>query len=312
VSFPVDLWPIAASQHARQIDLLIATFGALVWVLALPVFVLSLAFMVRYRRGRAINRRHAPDRNVWVETSWAVIPFLLVMGFYVWSTTLYFELQTPPANALPIDVVAKQWMWKAQHPSGAAEIDALHVPLGRPVKLTMTSQDVIHSFYLPAMRIKKDVLPGRYTFLWFTPDRVGSYRLMCAEFCGADHSAMIGRLTVMEPGDYAAWVKQAATSGTLAAQGEALFRRVGCSACHSAQSAVRAPPLEGLYGVPVPLADGSVVTADEQYLHDSIALPNRAIVAGYDPIMPTYENVLDEAQIGQLVAYLKANDGGRR
>jgi cytochrome c oxidase subunit 2 len=312
VSFPVDLWPIAASHHARQIDLLIATFGALVWVLALPVFVLSLAFMVRYRRGRAINRRHAPDRNVWVETSWAVIPFLLVMGFYVWSTTLYFELQTPPANALPIDVVAKQWMWKAQHPSGAAEIDALHVPLGRPVKLTMTSQDVIHSFYLPAMRIKKDVLPGRYTFLWFTPDRTGSYRLMCAEFCGADHSAMIGRLTVMEPGDYAAWAKQAATSGTLAAQGEALFRRIGCSACHGAASAVRAPSLEGLYGTPVPLSDGRVVTADDQYLHDSIALPNRAVVAGYDPIMPTYENVLDESQIGQLVAYLKSNDGGRR
>jgi cytochrome c oxidase subunit 2 len=249
---------------------------------------------------------------VWVETSWAVIPFLLVMVFYLWSTSLFFELQAPPANALPINVVAKQWMWKTQHPSGAAEIDALHVPLGQPVKLTMTSQDVIHSFYLPAMRIKKDVLPGRYTLLWFTPDRVGSYRLMCAEFCGTDHSAMIGRLTVMKPDDYAEWVKQAPTSGTLAAQGEALFRRVGCSACHSAQSTVRAPSLAGLYGVPVPLSDGGVAIADEQYLHDSIVVPNRAVVAGYDAIMPTYANVLDESQIGQLVAYLKSNDGGRR
>jgi cytochrome c oxidase subunit 2 len=306
MNFPIELWPAAASRHAREIDVLIAAFGALVWALALPVFLMSLYFMIRYRRGRQVNRVHPPKGSFLLETSWAVIPFFLVIGFYVWSTMLFFRLQTPPPDALPINVVAKQWMWKAQHPAGAAEIDTLHVPVDTPVKLVMTSQDVIHSLFLPSLRIKKDVLPGRYTTLWFIADRTGTYPLRCAEFCGTDHSAMIGKLIIMKRGDYAEWLGQASTSGTLAAQGAHLFRRYGCSGCHAPGSDVRAPSLEGLYGSPVPLSDGRIVTADDQYIHDSIMLPRRDVAAGYAPIMPPFGNVLQEEQVGQLVAYVKS------
>jgi len=306
MSLPITLWPTAASAHARHIDWLIGAFGVLVWLLALPVFLVSLYFMIRYRRGRAIDRQHAPRGSVLIETSWAAIPFLLVLVFYVWSTTLFFNLQSPPQDALTINVVAKQWMWKAQHPGGAAEIDALHVPAHTPVKLVMTSQDVIHSLYLPALRIKKDVLPGRYTMLWFQADRLGSYALRCAEFCGTDHSAMTGKLVVMSPGDYAKWQQQASLDGSLAAKGAVLFRKFGCSGCHSSGSSVHAPPLAGLYGSPVPLADGRMVSADDQYIHDSILQPNRDVAAGYAPIMPTFDNVLDETQVTQLVAYVKS------
>ncbi|MBV8775649.1 MAG: cytochrome c oxidase subunit II, partial [Alphaproteobacteria bacterium] len=263
MSFPIGLWPAAASHHARQVDWLIGAAGTLVWLLALPVFFVSLYFMLKYRRGKRADRSHAPRGSILIETSWSLVPFLLVLGFYVWSTYLYFGLQDPPANALTINVVAKQWMWKAQHPSGAAEIDALHVPANTPVKLVMTSQDVIHSLYLPALRIKQDVLPGRYTQEWFVADRTGTYPLRCAEFCGTDHSAMVGRLVIMEPDAYAAWQRQASLAGTLAAQGASLFREYGCSGCHAQGSSVHAPRLEGLYGSPVPLSDGRIVTADD-------------------------------------------------
>lgn len=306
MKFPIMLWPPAASAHAREIDLLIAAVGSLVWLLALPVFILSVYFMIRYRRGRVTNRVHPPKGSFVIETSWAAIPFFLVIAFYIWSVDLFFGLQNPPDDALPINIVAKQWMWKAQHPGGAAEIDALHVPVNTPVKLVMTSQDVIHSFYLPSMRIKKDVVPGRYTVMWFTADRTGTYPLRCAEFCGTDHSMMTGTLTVMQQQDYQAWQRQSSTGATLAAQGAVLFRRLGCSGCHSPGSDVHAPLLEGLYGSPVPLSDGRIVTADDQYIHDSILLPHRDIAAGYGPIMPTFGNVLDEEEVTKLVAYVKS------
>lgn len=306
MTLPFELWPPAASHHARQVDLLIAGFGTLVWLLALPVFVLSLYFMIHYRRGRQADRRHPPPGNIAMEAAWAIIPFMLVIGFYVWSTGLFFELRAAPADALAIDVVARQWMWKVQHASGAAEINALHVPADKPIVLTMTSQDVIHSLYLPALRIKQDVIPGRYTTLSFMADRAGTYPLRCAEFCGTDHSAMIGELVVMTPGDYAAWIDRASGAETLAAQGAVLFGRFGCSGCHSPQASVRAPALDGIYRASVPLADGRVIRADAQYLHDSIVLPNRDVAAGYAPIMPTYGHLLSEAEIGKLVAYLKA------
>ena len=312
MNLPFPLWPGAASQHARQVDWLIGAFGTLVWLLALPVFVVSLYFMLRYRRGRPANRQRPPKGSILIETSWAVIPFVLVMGFYVWSTSLYFRLERPPPDALTINVVAKQWMWKAQHPSGAAEIDSLHVPVNTPVRLVMTSQDVIHSLYLPALRIKQDVVPGRYTQEWFTADRTGTYPLRCAEFCGTDHSAMTGELVIMQPEDYARWQRQASVAGTLAAQGAGLFRQYGCSGCHAAGSSVHAPRLEGVYGSPVPLADGRIVQADDQYIHDSIVQPSRDVAAGYAPIMPTFGNVLSEEQVSQLVAYVKSLGTARR
>jgi cytochrome c oxidase subunit II len=312
VSVPILLWPAAASAYARQVDLLTVSFGALVAVLSAPVFVLMAAWAVRYRKGRRADRSPGQNRNIWLETSWSVIPFLLIMGFFFWSSSMFLAERTPPPDALTIDVVAKQWMWKFQHGNGAREINDLHVPVGRPVRLTMTSQDVIHSLYVPALRIKQDVLPRRYTQLWFHADRPGVYPLRCAEYCGTDHSEMIGRFIVQRPQDYARWLQQAGgTDAGLASRGEALFHRLGCSGCHGPASSVHAPELDGIYGSMAALADGRVVRADEQYLHDSIVLPNRDVAAGYKPIMPPFGNLIDEEEVLQLVAYLKSRGADR-
>jgi cytochrome c oxidase subunit 2 len=250
-----------------------------------------------------------------METSWSVIPFLLILVFFYWATTLFMAQQSPPDDALTINVVAKQWMWKFQHTEGAREINDLHVPAGRPVRLTMTSQDVIHSLYLPALRIKQDVLPGRYTQLWFTADSPGTYALRCAEYCGTDHSEMVGRFIVMRPEDYARWLQAAAIDGGLAVRGKELFHRLGCSGCHTSGSAVHAPSLAGVYGSLVPLADGRIVRADAQYIHDSIMLPNQDVAAGYEPIMPPFGKLIDEEQVVQLQAYIRslgtAEEGGQ-
>lgn len=299
-------WVSEASAHARQVDLLMAGFLVLVVLLSAPVFVLMAVFAVKYRRGRPANRAHPVNRNVLLETSWALIPFLLTVGFFIWAAKLYADLYAPPADALEIDVVAKQWMWKFQHPGGQREINELHVPVDQPVRLTMASEDVIHSLYIPALRLKQDVVPGRYTRMWFKADRTGVYHLTCAEFCGTDHSEMAGRFVVMSRSDYARWLARAGTDDTLVARGAELFRARGCSGCHGPAATVRAPPLEGLYGAPVPLENGQVVTADAQYIRDSILLPQSQIAAGYPHIMPTFEGVLSEGEVLELVAYIKS------
>jgi cytochrome c oxidase subunit 2 len=306
MSDALSLWPQQASAYAGRVDHLIWAYTAVVVLLTAPVFILIAVFAVKYRRGRPAERRVSANRSVLIETSWAVIPFLLTVGFFVYATHLFFELHRPPPDAMTIDVVAKQWMWKFQHPEGQREINTLHVPTGQAVKLVMTSQDVIHSLYLPELRIKQDALPDRYTSLWFKADRPGTYRLHCAEFCGADHAVMGGFLHVMAPADYARWLERSSVDRSLAAQGEELFRRFGCSGCHSPGSAVHAPRLDGVYGSPVPLADGRIVTADDQYVRDSILTPNRDVAAGYAPIMPTFANVLGEDEVGALVAYVKS------
>ncbi|TCM14377.1 cytochrome c oxidase subunit 2 [Novosphingobium sp. PhB165] len=309
MSAGIELWPPQASHHAEQVDLLIGSFGAMVWLLTLPVFVLMTWFTIRYRRSHQVNRQHAPTHNLWVELGWSVIPFLLTLGFYVWATMLFFDIHRPPPDAMTIHVVAKQWMWKYQHPEGAREINDLHVPAGEPVELVMTSEDVIHSFFVPGLRIKQDLVPGRYTSLWFNASRPGRYALRCAEFCGTDHSVMGGNLIVLQPQDYAAWLSRSADGGldgTLAETGATLFRQMGCSGCHAAASPVRAPALGGIFGRPVALSDGRTVIADEQYLSDAILLPNKEIAAGYPSIMPTYGNVLTAEQVNALVAYLKS------
>jgi cytochrome c oxidase subunit 2 len=307
-------WPVEASRHAGQVDLLFGSFTVLVALLAAPVFILSAIYMLRFRYGRRADRSKAERGNVWIETSWSVIPFLLAMLFYVWSTRMYLDQQSPPDAAITIDVVAKQWMWKFQHPGGQAEINELHVPLGKPIRLTMTSQDVIHSLYLPAMRIKQDVLPGRYTQEWFTADKTGVFALRCAEYCGTDHSQMGGRLVVQTPAAFARWQARAGADDSLAQRGKELFDRLGCAGCHGSNAQgsagpIRAPSLVGLYGRPVPLADGSIVRAGDQYIHDSIVLPNKQVAAGYEPRMPPFGNVLDEEQVAQLEAYVRSLGG---
>ena len=302
----IALWPGQASEHAGQVDLLFISFSALVALLSAPVFILLAVFAVRYRRGKDIDRRHPLHRSIWLETSWAVVPFLMVLGFFGWATWLYVDMNRPPEDALEINVVAKQWMWKAQHPGGQREINELHVPTGQPVMLTLTSQDVIHSLYLPALRLKQDAVPGMFTNIWFEVEKPGTYRLTCTEFCGTGHPGMGGTFYALRPEDYADWLERADVDASLARQGEALFRQYGCSGCHGIASEVQAPSLAGVYGSPVPLASSDVIVADEQYIHDSIVLPQKHIVAGYEPIMPTFANVLDEEDVLKLVAYIKS------
>jgi cytochrome c oxidase subunit 2 len=304
MTFP--LWPAIASAYAGEVDLLLVLLLILVILLSAPVFVLLVVFAIRYRRGADVNRTHRPDRNVALEVSWSVIPFALLMIFFVWAAKLYYAYGDPPEDALVISVLARQWMWKFEHPGGQREINELHVPAGRPVRLDMISQDVIHSLYFPALRIKHDVLPGRYTQLWFTADQPGTYHLLCAEFCGNAHSEMGGQIVVVEPAAYERWLERTPSDLSLAERGAQLFRSFGCSGCHEDSDVVRAPPLEGVFGSPVPLASGKVVLADEAYIRDSILLPKKDVAAGYEPVMPTFQGRISEDQLLQLIAYIKS------
>lgn len=300
------LWPAAISQYAREVDWLVFGFTLLLVILVVPMFAALVWFTIRYRQGSAADRSHRVRRSVAIEASWSIIPFLLSLVFFLWAASLFFRLYHPPAGALNINVVAKQWMWKVQHPGGQREIDELHVPIGVPVELTMISQDVIHSLFLPALRIKQDVLPDRYTHLWFNADKTGEYLLECAEFCGTEHSHMRGRLIVMARADYQRWLDQSSVDETLAARGERLFRGYGCSGCHEIGAAVRAPALEGLYGRPVPLSDGTTAIADARYIRDSILLPRQQIVAGYQPLMPSFAGRIAEEDLIAVIAYIQS------
>jgi cytochrome c oxidase subunit II len=295
-----------ASSIARPIDTLFWSMVILCAVVAIGVFVAIIFFCIRYRRGSQADRTGAHQQSLGVELTWTLVPFALFIGVFLWSLVLFAQARTPPANAQTLYVVAKQWMWKVQHPAGQREINTLHVPLGQPVRLTMTSQDVIHSFYIPAFRVKQDVLPGRYTQLWFTATKVGSFPLTCAEYCGLDHSRMGGMVVVNTPADYSAWLAGHQGGPGLAARGATVFRHAGCSGCHGPDASVHAPDLADLYGRTVHLSDGSSVTADERYLHDSILLPKTQIVAGYAPIMPSYSGQLSEEDVIALIHYIKS------
>ncbi len=304
------IWPQAASAYAKDLDWLIFGFTGMMMIFVLPVFVLLVVFSFRYRMGIKVPRDHRPRGSRNVELTWIALPFIGAMIVYVASAKLYYYVRTPPADALEIQVVAKQWMWKFQHPGGQREINTLHVPAGRPVRLNMISQDVIHSLYFPALRIKQDLLPGRYTDLWFEADQTGTFDAYCAEYCGTDHSRMLARLIIQPADEYQQWLQQAGDSHSLASEGELLFRQFGCSGCHGPANVAHAPPLTGLYGRRVQLADGTEVLADQAYIRDSILLPQKQIVAGFEPIMPSFANVLDEEAVLRLVAYIRSLDEG--
>jgi cytochrome c oxidase subunit 2 len=294
-----------ASSIAARVDRMFDTMLALSAAVTLIVFVVMIVFCIRYRHGSTTDRSGDSHRHLGIELAWTLVPMALFIGLFGWSINLWMVMRTPPRDVSTIYVVAKQWMWQVQHPGGQREINAVHVPLGKPIRLVMTSQDVIHSLYVPAFRVKQDVLPDRYTQLWFTATRLGTFELACAEFCGTDHSRMGGNVVVLSPADYAHWLDVHAGAG-LAQQGAAAFRRFGCSDCHDPQSGVHAPSLDGLYGSTVPLADGSQVRADDRYLHDSIMLPQLQVAAGYPPIMPSYQGRIDEGDALALIAYLKS------
>ena len=300
------LFPVEASSSAHQVDWLF--FGLILMSLFFiaAVFLPIFYFSIRYRRGAEVDRSNPHTGSNLLETGWTVLPLLISLGIFTWGALVYFRLETPPANALQVQVVAKQWMWKLQHAEGKREINELHLPLGTTVSLTMTSEDVIHSFFVPAFRVKQDVLPGKYTTEWFHPTRVGEYHLFCAEYCGTNHSAMIGRVVVMRPADYEQWLNSGETGPSIVFEGHRLFQERGCSGCHVDSRAIHAPPLEGVYGRQVPLASGEIVTADDQYLRDSILLPGKQISAGYENLMPSYTGHISEAEIMQIIAYLKS------
>lgn len=296
----------AASTLGRTVDWLLLSLLGITSLVALAVAATIVFFAVHYRHGSPADRSNPPVQARWIEISWTLAPLVIFIGLFIWSSIVFSQLYRPPAGALHIHVLAKQWMWKLEHENGRREIDELHVPVGQPVELIMTSQDVIHSFFVPAFRVKQDVLPGRYTSLWFTATRTGRFHLFCAEYCGTQHSGMHGSVVAMTPADFARWLAHETAGPDLATQGFDIFRRAGCSGCHAASSTVHAPDLDALYGRLVHLSDGSSVVADDTYLRDAILLPDKQIVAGYAPLMPSYQGQLDEDELIALIAYLKS------
>ncbi|MFB6372586.1 MAG: cytochrome c oxidase subunit II [Bradymonadaceae bacterium] len=303
-----DLWffPIQASEAAQTVDSL---YIGLLWLMGFFLVGVAgtiLVFLFYYRRGGNPSRRHASRGNLLVEGVWIVIPTLLAVGIFIWSMSVYISLQAMPESGMDVYVVGKQWMWKVQYPNGKREINSLHVPAGRTVRLQMTSQDVIHSMYLPAFRVKQDVLPGRFTTLSFTATKPGTYHLFCAEYCGTDHANMRGTVTVMEPGAYQEWLGDEEPTQTLAESGRELFKDKGCASCHDPDTAVDAPRLIELFSRKVELRSGRVVTADTNYIRKSILMPNAQIVSGFEPIMPSFQGQLSEEEIIDLIAYIKS------
>jgi cytochrome c oxidase subunit 2 len=310
----MKLWLPAASTAASEVDYLILALLLISCAILALVFGLMLLYMFKYRSGNTTDRGPQSERAWMLETGWTTATLVIFFGLFVWGADLYVRLFQPPANAMQIYVIGKQWMWKVQHPSGQSEINALHLPAGRPVQLIMTSQDVIHDFSIPAFRVKHDVLPGRYDTIWFEAHTPGTYHLFCTQLCGTGHAAMVGEIVVMTPADFQKWLERTGTGETMAAAGRTLFMRFGCSGCHGldgvggvqSASTVRAPPLIGLYGSPVPLANGTVVTADDRFLRDSILTPEKTRVAGYPPVMPSFAGQISEEDLIKIVAYIKS------
>src|ERR1700684_4471167 len=266
-NFP--LWPDRPSTAAGNVDALFIFLIIVSGLMTLLIFAANIYFVARYRRRRGVLAEQI-EGSTPLELTWSIIPMFVFMAIFAWGAVVYFKGRTPPRDSTEVYVVAKQWMWKLEHAEGQREINELHIPVGRDVKLIMTSQDVIHSFYIPAFRIKQDVLPGRYTTAWFRATRPGVYHLFCSQYCGTMHSGMIGQVVVMEPAQYQAWLAGGGTTGSLAASGDTLFQQLGCSTCHRSDSQGRGPNLVGLFGKPVHLEDGRTVTADENYIRQCI------------------------------------------
>lgn len=297
----------SASDAASRTDTLYLVLVGFSSLMAGIFVCLIVWFCFRYRKGSPASRSNAPTHARGLEAAWTIAPLLVFLGIFVWAARYYAEMYRPPMDAMPVFVVGKQWVWKIEHGNGRREINELHVPIDTPVKLIMTSQDVIHSFFVPAFREKQDVVPGRYNTLWFKANREGVYHLLCAEYCGTDHSSMIGRIIVMQPQRYARWLEEGASRPGIAGQGYLLARDHGCMGCHGPGSTVHAPPLAGLMGRTVHLQDGTTLVADEAYIRDSIVEPQKQLVAGYAAIMPSFKKQLDEEDLMAIIEYIRAD-----
>lgn len=298
------LFPHEASTVAGQVDALYFLLIAVSGFFAVTISLTIVAFAIKYRRRHALEVGAQIHGSTALEILWSVVPLAIVMGIFVWSSAIYIRISRPPANAMDVYVVGKQWMWKIQHPDGRREINELHVPVGQPVRLTLASEDVIHDFFVPAFRVKADVVPGRFTTLWFEATTPGRYHFFCSQYCGTEHSGMIGWVIVMTPEDFQAWLA-GGTGESLASSGEKLFQELSCNTCHRPDSQGRGPVLDGIYGRPVALQGGGQVIADDSYIRESIVDPQARTVAGYQPIMPTYQGLVSEEALLQLVAYIK-------
>jgi cytochrome c oxidase subunit 2 len=297
--FPREASTIAPYADALYFYLMLITVIGLVLV-----GVLVFGFSIRYRKSRNPIATQVEGSTL-LEATWTIIPLALFMVAWIWGALLYFRIYNPPTNAMNIYVVGKQWMWKAEHPGGQHEINALHVPTGRPVQLTMISQDVFHSFSIPDFRVKREVIPGRYSTVWFEATTPGTYHIFCTQYCGTNHSAMIGEVTVLSPDDYQKWTQESTSGMSLAQNGERMFASMGCNSCHSGSAAARGPNLAGVYGSKLQLANGSTALVNEAYLRDAILNPSQHITAGYAPIMPTYQGQISEDGLIDLVEYIK-------
>jgi len=300
------LFPESASTLATRVDALFFYLLAIAIFFSLLIAGLIVYYAVRFKRRSPEEIGSHIHGGMALELTWTFIPFVIVMTIFVWGASVYFAMARPPDETLNIYVVGKQWMWKFQHLDGQREINELHVPVGRPVKLIMTSEDVIHDVFVPAFRVKADVIPGRYTSIWFNPTKPGRYHLFCAEYCGTRHSGMVGEVVVMDPTAYQTWLSGGGPEGSLAEGGAKLFASLACNTCHRPDAQGRGPVLEGLFGKTVTLQSGETITVDEAYVRESILNPSAKITAGFQPIMPTFQGLVSEEQLLELIEYVKS------
>jgi cytochrome c oxidase subunit 2 len=305
------LFPAEASTIAPYADALYFFLIGMTLTGLLLVGVLVFGFSIRYRKARNPVATQVEGSTL-LEATWTIIPLAIFLVTFVWGALLYFRIYNPPANAMNIYIVGKQWMWKAEHPGGQHEINALHVPAGRPVQLTMISMDVFHSFSIPDFRVKREVIPGRYSTVWFQATDPGTYHLFCTQYCGTKHSGMIGEITVMTPEDYQKWTEESTSGTSLAQNGERLFASMGCNQCHNGTPAARGPSLAGVYGSKLQLTNGSSVLVNDAYLRDAILNPSEHVTAGFAPIMPTYQGQISEDGLIDLVEFIKQQNNNYR
>ena len=302
--------PPSASTISGKVDALYFYLSGVTIFFTLLISGVLIFFVIKYRRRNLFEIPRPIAGSHKLETLWSVIPFIIAMSMFAWGAQVYFQMYRPPNNAVEIYVVGKQWMWKIQHSTGQREINQLHVPAGRKIKLIMTSEDVIHDFFVPAFRVKADVLPGRYTTQWFEATKPGTYHLFCAEYCGMNHSGMIGSIIVMQPTQFDEWLSGSAGQQSPAVAGQQLYESLGCVSCHGAQGeGGRGPALTGLFGKQVFLTNGQTIVADEGYVRESIENPSAKLVNGFGPIMPTFQGQVTPDQLIQIMAFIKSLRG---
>jgi len=302
----IPLFPEAASSIAPRVDALYFFLIGVAVFFSLLIAGMLIYCALKFRRKSPREIGSGSKGSIPLELAWTIIPLAITMVIFVWGADLFVTISRPPDNTLNIYAVGKQWMWKFQHLDGQREINELHVPVGRDVKLIATSEDVIHDFFVPAFRVKADVLPGRYVTVWFRATKAGSYHLFCAEYCGTRHSGMTGEVIVMEPSEYQAWLSGGAPEGSLASAGAKLFSDLACNTCHRPDAQGRGPVLEGLFGKTVTLNTGETLTVDEAYVRESILQPAAKITGGFQPIMPTFQGLVTEEQLLALIEYVKS------